>query len=149
MSVLQLQTKEGRTTSTNHPTFMFQYSFTWLLHSSMICPLMGSYQRTLHPWSNLFGVFRRASVIANLPVWIPKLYCGGFNNCQFPRPGNVPLLRALWSLLNCIWGLLQGSWGVLVHGLMFIFLKLSGAFSCWVSVRQVLQADEELGPKGA
>ena len=30
-----------------------------------------------------------------------------------PRPPNVPLLRALWSLLDGIWGLLKGSWGVL------------------------------------
>ena len=27
---------------------------------------------------------------------------------------NVPLLRALWSLLDGIWGVLKGSWGVLV-----------------------------------
>ena len=32
-----------------------------------------------------------------------------------PRPPNVPLLRALWSLLDGIWGILKGSWGVLVH----------------------------------
>ena len=32
-----------------------------------------------------------------------------------PRPPNVPLLRALWSLLDGIWGLLKGSWGVLVQ----------------------------------
>ena len=32
-----------------------------------------------------------------------------------PRPPNVPLLRALWSLLDGIWGVLEGSWGVLVH----------------------------------
>ena len=30
------------------------------------------------------------------------------------KPPNVPLLRALWSLLDGIWGLLKGSWGVLV-----------------------------------
>ena len=30
-----------------------------------------------------------------------------------PRPPNVPLLRALWSLLDGISGLLKGSWGVL------------------------------------
>ena len=30
-----------------------------------------------------------------------------------PRPPNVPLLRALWSLLDGIWSLLKGSWGVL------------------------------------
>ena len=34
-----------------------------------------------------------------------------------PTPPNVPLLRALWSLLDGIWGLLKGSWGVLVMGL--------------------------------
>ena len=27
---------------------------------------------------------------------------------------NVPLLRALWSLLDGSWGVLEGSWGVLV-----------------------------------
>ena len=31
---------------------------------------------------------------------------------HIPRPPNVPLLRALWSLLNGIWGVLKGSWGV-------------------------------------
>ena len=31
-----------------------------------------------------------------------------------PRPPNVTLLRALWSLLDGIWGLSKGSWGVLV-----------------------------------
>ena len=31
-----------------------------------------------------------------------------------PRPPNVPLLRAFWSLLDGIWGSLKGSWGVLV-----------------------------------
>ena len=30
-----------------------------------------------------------------------------------PRPPNVPLFRALWSLLDGIWGSLKGSWGVL------------------------------------
>ena len=30
-----------------------------------------------------------------------------------PAPPNVPLLRALWSLLDGIWGVLKGSWGVL------------------------------------
>ena len=35
------------------------------------------------------------------------------NRVYLHRP-NVPLLRALWSLLDGIWGLLKGSWGVLV-----------------------------------
>ena len=30
-----------------------------------------------------------------------------------PRPPNVALLRALWSLLDGIWGVLKGSWGVM------------------------------------
>ena len=34
------------------------------------------------------------------------------NRCT-PTPPNVPLLRALWSLLDGIWGPLKGSWGVL------------------------------------
>ena len=33
----------------------------------------------------------------------------------FPRPPNVPLLRAIWSVLDGIWGVLKGSWGVLVN----------------------------------
>ena len=33
---------------------------------------------------------------------------------KLPRPPNLPLLRALWSLLVGIWGVLKGSWGVLV-----------------------------------
>ena len=33
---------------------------------------------------------------------------------RLPRPPNVPLLRALGSLLDSIWGFLKGSWGVLV-----------------------------------
>ena len=38
------------------------------------------------------------------------------------RPPNVPLLRAIWSLLDGIWGLLKGSWrgdheaGVVLYG---------------------------------
>ena len=38
-----------------------------------------------------------------------------------PRPPNVPLLRARWSLLDFIWGLLKGSWGVLEIGVPYIF----------------------------
>ena len=29
-----------------------------------------------------------------------------------PRPPNVPLFSALWSLLDATWGVLKGSWGV-------------------------------------
>ena len=34
---------------------------------------------------------------------------------SLPTPPNVPLLRALRSLLDGIWGVLEGSWGVLVN----------------------------------
>ena len=34
---------------------------------------------------------------------------------SLPRPPDVPLLRASWSLLDGIWGVLQDSWGVLVY----------------------------------
>ena len=34
---------------------------------------------------------------------------------RVPSPANVPLLRALWSLLDGIWGVLKGSGGVLVQ----------------------------------
>ena len=42
------------------------------------------------------------------------------------RPPNVPLLRALWSLLDGIWGVLKGSWGVLVRGQLWEVLRLGG-----------------------
>ena len=32
---------------------------------------------------------------------------------HLPRPPNVALFRALWSLLVGIWGILKGSWGML------------------------------------
>ena len=35
-----------------------------------------------------------------------------------PRPPNVPLLGALWSLLDGSWGVLKGSSGVLVYDLL-------------------------------
>ena len=35
-----------------------------------------------------------------------------------PRPSNVPLVRALWSLVEGIWGVEKGSWGVL--GMMVV-----------------------------
>ena len=37
-----------------------------------------------------------------------------FEQVAVPRPPNVPLLRALRSLLDGTWGILKGSWGVLV-----------------------------------
>ena len=42
---------------------------------------------------------------------------------HIPRPPNVPLLRALWSLLDGIWGSLKGSWGVLVYHI-YIYVSL-------------------------
>ena len=40
------------------------------------------------------------------------------NQPGLPRLPNVPLLRALWSLLDGIWGLLKGSWKVYVLNLV-------------------------------
>ena len=39
-----------------------------------------------------------------------------------PRPPNVPLLRALWSLFDGIWGILKGSWGVLACRLFLLMM---------------------------
>ena len=39
-------------------------------------------------------------------------------------PPNIPLLRALWSLLDGIWGVLKGSWGVLVELKVMIWQHL-------------------------
>ena len=41
-----------------------------------------------------------------------KHFVGEFGD-SIPRPPNVPLLRALWSVLDGIWGLLKGSLGIL------------------------------------
>ena len=39
-------------------------------------------------------------------------------------PPDVPLFRAIWSLLDAIWGLFKGSWGVLVD-----YMILTGIFT--------------------
>ena len=66
--------------------------------------------------------------VHTLPIpgpWFKKAHCtwnrgpqaGGFQTHQpaegllLPRPPNVPLLRALWSLLVGVWGSLKGSGG--------------------------------------
>ena len=41
-------------------------------------------------------------IVPNDEVWVRQ-----------PKPPNVPLLRAVRSLLDSIWGVLKGSWGVL------------------------------------
>ena len=41
-----------------------------------------------------------------------------------PTPPNIPLLRALWSVLDGTWGLLKGSWGVLVHSVIATLLQI-------------------------
>ena len=74
------------------------------------------YLRTLVPntiKSKVFGT-------RNLKYWVlgpsglinPHLIL--FVLGPLPRPPNVALFRALWSLLDGIWGFLKGSWGVLV-----------------------------------
>ena len=42
-----------------------------------------------------------------------------YEKVSIPRSPNVPLRRALWSLLDGIWGVLRGSWGVLLNGTYF------------------------------
>ena len=44
-----------------------------------------------------------------------------------PRPPNVPLLRALCSLLVGIWGNLKGSWGLLVRAGSWLRFSPKGA----------------------
>ena len=47
----------------------------------------------------------------------PGLRGAGLPNEEVQIPTstpNVPLLKALWSLVDGVWGLLKGSWGVLV-----------------------------------
>ena len=46
-----------------------------------------------------------------------------------PRPPNVPLLRAFWSLLDGIWGVLKSCWGVLVHTHIDICVDMYGVGS--------------------
>ena len=52
--------------------------------------------------------------------WGGKEQCGPYHNLKHdsirsraPRPPNVPLLRAFWSLLDDIWSISKASWGVL------------------------------------
>ena len=48
----------------------------------------------------------------------------------YPRPPNVPLLGALWSLLVGIWGILKGSWGVLdMVSILGIVIMIWGIYS--------------------
>ena len=35
---------------------------------------------------------------------------------EYALTPNVPLLKALWSLLDGIWGVLKGNWGMLEYG---------------------------------
>ena len=44
---------------------------------------------------------------------------------HIPKPPNVPLFRALWSLLDGIWGLLKGSWGCWDIGNFINMLQLA------------------------
>ena len=64
-------------------------------------------------------------VLGRAGFWGPRSLAPDFEgpNTQYvrllipislPRPPNVPLLRASWSLLVGIWGLLKGSSGVMV-----------------------------------
>ena len=57
------------------------------------------------------AIFRVVTVSIN--------FGGSLDGCQVPRPSNVPLLRALWSLLVGIWGILKGSWGCWYRALLF------------------------------
>ena len=45
-----------------------------------------------------------------------------------PRPPNVALFRALWSLIDGIWGIFKGSWGVLAcmikEGIYYVYIYM-------------------------
>ena len=64
-------------------------------------------QDVQHVCSPNFGIRPKAA-----PAAVPtqRLHV----DVEYLDPVNVPLLRALWSLLDGIWGVLKGSWGVLV-----------------------------------
>ena len=56
-----------------------------------------------------------------------------------PRPPNVPLLRALWSLLVGIWCILKGSWGVLVFSSVYYDYGSSCYYLCCSSLPLILK----------
>ena len=62
-----------------------------------------------------------------------------------PAPPNVPLLRALWSLLDGMWGVLKGSWGVLVHICFFVIWGLELWFTEYSLIKDFLEALETSG----
>ena len=74
----------------------------------------------MYPRSPLKGSFKKGYRLC-LDIYI-----------YIPRPPNVPLLRAFWSLLDGIYGVLKGSWGVLVfryHYGVLIEGPLGGRYS--------------------
>ena len=80
--------------------------------------LCGYYIRTLRETRGVMlsrsGVLKVYISACESPGPLSKLLIGRVYRDHIPRPPNVPLLKALWSLLDGIWGVLKGSWGVLV-----------------------------------
>ena len=59
----------------------------------------------------------RLKVLKGVSIWGQGVAASKPDLFQFrkvvPTPANIPLLRALRSLLDGSWGVLRGSWGVL------------------------------------
>ena len=65
----------------------------------------------------------------------------GSHHSSIATPPNVPLLRALWSLLVGTWGILKGSWRVLVFGSIWspqYGIPLQSHYQEWETVRSAI-----------
>ena len=58
-----------------------------------------------------YGMRYGASFVVHLILKVGSIPESSVMPCNRLRPPNVPLLRALWSLLVGIWGILKGSCG--------------------------------------
>ena len=85
--------------------------------------LMTANERTLLFLSSFGGPSETVRTFF-IPCWLGN---------RVPRPPNVPLLRALWSLLDAIWGVLKGSWGVLVEDPQCLFDRARRRIYCTVA----------------
>ena len=87
------------------PMRLMYYAYTYIyIHTQMH---ENGYASAYCTWASQAGTQGSDFRAAAQNLWLISIG-------HLRRPPNVPLLRALWSLLDGILGLLKGGWGVLV-----------------------------------